>query len=420
MATVRLTDASIRKIITDAAGGTRAELTDATTTGLKIRATKDGRAVWSIKLRDQAGNQIRINLGEYPAVGISDARQACSIARHQVRHEGKNPNVEKSAAREAAMAPAVPTDAGLSLSALIDLYDKQVWTPNALKSRAEAINRIRSVFGKFLDRSLKSITRAELQIAVDDWPAKSSSAGAVRYVRPVLKWAGKRDYVAAELALLEEPRWLKKRSRFLSEDELHKLLPVLKASTRPHAAVMRLLLLTATRLEQAAQARWHEFRTVEGQMIWTIPPERVKRTKPTQAPRPHIIPLSRQAAALIEGRGTERSQPDDLIFQTSSSLALGNWDKEAKVIQKAAGVHDWHRHDLRRTAATSMGALGIAPHVIEAALGHAEIHSALAGIYNQSRYSDEVREALQKLADWLDEICPCQTGRASAERFRGS
>jgi integrase len=404
MATIRLTDASIRKIIADAAGGTRAELTDATTTGLKIRATKDGRAAWSIKLRDLAGKQVRINLGEYPTVGISDARKACTLARHQVRQEGKNPNAEKIAAREAARAPAVPQDTGMTLAGLIDLYDKQVWTPNALKSRAEAINRIRDIFGGFLDRPLKSITRAELQIAVDDWPAKSSAAGAVRYVRPVLKWAAKRDYVAAELALLEEPRWLKKRSRFLSKDELHKLLPVLKASTRPQAALMHLLLLTATRLEQAAQARWREFRTVEGQMIWTIPPERVKRTKPTQTPKPHIIPLSRQAAALIEGRRTERSQPDDLIFQTSSSLALGHWDKDTKVIQKAAGVHDWHRHDLRRTAATSMGALGIAPHVIEAALGHAEIHSALAGTYNLARYGDEVREALQKLADWLDGI----------------
>ena len=48
--------------------------------------------------------------------------------------------------------------------------------------------------------------------------------------------------------------------------------------------------------------------------------------------------------------------------------------------------------------------MGTEPHVIEAALNHAEVHSRLAGIYNKSRYQPAVAAALQMLADRLDGI----------------
>ena len=46
-----------------------------------------------------------------------------------------------------------------------------------------------------------------------------------------------------------------------------------------------------------------------------------------------------------------------------------------------------------------MGEAGVPPHVVEAALNHATIHSRLAGRYNQSRYRDDVKDALQTLAN---------------------
>lgn len=52
---------------------------------------------------------------------------------------------------------------------------------------------------------------------------------------------------------------------------------------------------------------------------------------------------------------------------------------------------------------------GAEPHVVEAALNHAVIHSRLAATYNQARYLPAVREALQLLADRLDGIA---AGRA--------
>ncbi|MDD2862672.1 MAG: site-specific integrase [Acidiphilium sp.] len=408
-----MTESTIRKAIKDAteAVGGQAELIDAATPGLRFRPTRDGRGIWSLMVRDQAGRNRRFGLGEFPTIGVSQAREQAGLIRHKVRQEGVDPTEERREKRAAAREP--DTVPETTLAGLLIKYGEHVG--GSRKSWGDAHRRIGSVFGSVLTRDLKTMTRAELQIVADNWPSKSSASAAVRYLRPVIKWGAVRDYAPLELAAIQQTGPAGRRSRFLSPDELGKLLKVLKSpiarpgsrggAVRPHVVVMRFLLLTAARLDQAALARWNEF-TVDqdGRTIWTIPPSRVKRTRLSQTPKPHIVPLSRQAAALIESRRTDDVKPDGLVFPSSSGRPLGNWDKETKIIQKATGVDGWQRHDLRRTAATSMGVLGIAPHVIEAVLGHTDIHSSLAGIYNQSRYEKEVGEALQMLADWMESV----------------
>jgi hypothetical protein len=52
-----------------------------------------------------------------------------------------------------------------------------------------------------------------------------------------------------------------------------------------------------------------------------------------------------------------------------------------------------------------MAELGVQPHIIEAVLNHVSGHKAgVAGIYNRARYEGEMRTALQRWADHLDQI----------------
>ena len=51
-----------------------------------------------------------------------------------------------------------------------------------------------------------------------------------------------------------------------------------------------------------------------------------------------------------------------------------------------------------------LGEMGEMPDIIEAALNHVSIHSALAATYNRSRYRPQVALALQRLGDALDGI----------------
>jgi integrase len=157
---------------------------------------------------------------------------------------------------------------------------------------------------------------------------------------------------------------------------------------------MRLMLLTVTRREEAAQIRWCDIDLTAA--TWTL--------RETKNNEPHIVPLSRQALALLRELKPEHSKTGALVFHTRSGGGLDNWHHETMAIQKQCGVGGWTRHDLRRTGATMLGDMGELPDIIEAALNHVAIRSALAATYNRSRYRPQVAAALQRLADALDKI----------------
>ena len=198
----------------------------------------------------------------------------------------------------------------------------------------------------------------------------------------------------------------------LSREELASLLPVLRSSNRPFAAAMHFMLLTLTRRAETALARWRDVDLTA--RTWIIPV--------TKNGESHTVPLSRQATDLlrarlpVDGQGKPKlPDPATLIFATSTGARLLNWDRETKALQGASGTKDWTRHDLRRTGATMLGEMGEMPDIIEAALNHAVIHSALAATYNRSRYRPQVASALQRLADALDGI---EAGAANVQPLR--
>ena len=51
------------------------------------------------------------------------------------------------------------------------------------------------------------------------------------------------------------------------------------------------------------------------------------------------------------------------------------------------------KHDMRRTMRTRLSELRVPEHIAEAVIGHAP--RGLARIYNQHRFADEIREALE-------------------------
>jgi len=59
-------------------------------------------------------------------------------------------------------------------------------------------------------------------------------------------------------------------------------------------------------------------------------------------------------------------------------------------------IPHWTFHDLRRTAATGMAQLNIAPHVVDKVLNHASgTIRGVAAVYNRFEYLDERRAALE-------------------------
>ena len=385
---VRFTDTAISKAIREAPETGRRDLADATCPGLRLRVTPAGKATWALACRDRHGRMRRFTIGAYPTKGISEARGEARTLHARVK-QGHDPVAERR--RDRAVGEAAKAGIG-TLTAVLNIYGEK--RGNAQKAWGEARKRIDLIFGSLLAKPTEMLSGRDFQLLADAYPAQSSASYAVRSLRPALKWATQRGFVPEEAARIHPPATVKRRKRVLSRDELAAVLPVLRNSSRPYAVALRFMLLTLSRRQEAASARWRDVDFTTG--AWTIP-----ETKNGEV---HVVPLPRQALELLRALKPENAPPDALVFATSSGAPLGNWDRETKALQEASGTKGWTRHDLRRTGATLLGEMGELPDIIEAALNHVSIRSPLAATYNRSRYRPQVAAALQRLADALDGI----------------
>ena len=78
---------------------------------------------------------------------------------------------------------------------------------------------------------------------------------------------------------------------------------------------------------------------------------------------------------------------------------MNGWSNlKTKFDKSVEGVAPWTLHDLRRTFATNLAALGTPIHVTEKLLNHVSgTVSGVAAIYNRHAYMDEMRAAV---ANW--------------------
>ena len=123
-------------------------------------------------------------------------------------------------------------------------------------------------------------------------------------------------------------------------------------------------------------------------------PDRTKNRKTFE------LPLSTQALAILQRQ--LRRNSTEFVW---TDKGYQDWDRAKQRLDRRLGIADWHLHDLRRTAATQLGELGILPHVVEQTLNHVSgAKAGVAGVYNRSKMTDAVREGLQRWADHLDQI----------------
>ena len=185
----------------------------------------------------------------------------------------------------------------------------------------------------------------------------------------------------------------KARDRVLSPDEIATIWKA--CGDDEYGKIVRLLILLGARRQEIGGFSHSEFTDIDGpQPTWTLPKARSKNG------RAHTLPLMPMALAII--RSVPRMVSRDQLFGTSAAEGFSTWGKSKAALDRRCAVENWRLHDTRRSVATGMADIGIAPHVIEAILNHQSGHKAgIAGIYNRSNYQREVRAAL---ALWEDHI----------------
>ena len=167
---------------------------------------------------------------------------------------------------------------------------------------------------------------------------------------------------------------------------------------KPFGPITLLLILTAQRRNEVVSMRWSEID--QDNKVWIIPADRAKNGVENR------VPLSEAALEIIKSQS--KIDKSDFVFPSSRSPEenpASGLSKAKRNLDDASGVTNWRYHDLRRTAASGMARLGIAPHVVEKILNHVSgSFGGVAGIYNRFGYEDEKRHALDAWAAALDRI----------------
>ncbi len=113
--------------------------------------------------------------------------------------------------------------------------------------------------------------------------------------------------------------------------------------------------------------------------------------------------LSTNGETSISGYSRGKRRLDEAMMKIARSEVeeSGNDPDEVK-------FEPFTLHDLRRTLATRLGDLGVAPHTVEAILNHARV--GIAATYNHARYEKEKRDALLRWERHIKKIIAARPG----------
>ncbi len=346
------------------------------------------------------GRQRRLTIGKLGAITIAQARKAAEIARGKVAR-GIDPATEKIAER--AKAKAEVTTAFETVAAeFIKRYAK----PNT-RSWQETERIIdRYVKPAWKGRALGDIRRSDVTALLDRVEDKSGPVMAdhvLAVVRKQFNWYAARDEDFRSPVVKGMARTKPKersRKRILSDTEIRALWTASeKIAPAAYGSLIRFLLLTAQRRDEAGQMQWAE---IDGE-VWTIPGERYKTALP------NTVPLSTQAKSVLDGVARFGA----FVFTTTGKAPFSGFSKAKAGLDERmldvlretdpkAKLEAWVLHDLRRTARSLMSRAGVPVDHAERVLGH--VIPGVRGIYDRHSFLEEKRDALAKLATLVDRI----------------
>ncbi len=229
--------------------------------------------------------------------------------------------------------------------------------------------RFKPVFGK---RKLDRLTARDISTIIDDISGNASRRAAFIAMRTFLNWCIRQEYLeTSPLSRLQCPRQ-RTRERVLTDEEVVEVWRGVPSGV--YGDIVKLLALTGQRRGQIA-ALSPTF--VRGELL-TWPSSRMKSN------RTHSIPITPMVAEILA------RYPKGLPV-------IKHWAWFKKKLDRNSGIYDWVLHDLRRTFATKLAEMGVAPHIIERILAHSSgTISGVAAIYNRYSFLPEMREALLK------------------------
>lgn len=388
---------------------------------VRVRAKADGGAL-SFRLAYRIeGKQRWITL---KAASLSDARAERDTYKELVKR-GIDPaleaKLEKDRQRQAQLAEQAALAKQQARITVRELFGR--WKKTDLIRRKDGGKEIERMFEKDVlpvlgDIPVEDVRKGHITAVTDALLARGVNRMArmiFSLVRQMFRFAVDRDIIEADpSANIRKAKIGSKeveRERVLSDDEVRELVRKLPNANLLHTTecAIWIMLSTLCRVGELIKARWEHLDLEAG--TWMIPAENSKNGKP------HLINLS--DFAVQQFRKLERLKESDKWIYPNRDNTRHVCDKTISIQIKGRQtdkIHsnrsqsndalllpggNWTPHDLRRTGATMMTALGVLPEIAERCLNHTE-ENKMKRTYQRHSYENEKRAAWQLLGERLE------------------
>ena len=398
------------------------------TDGLGLVVVPTGGKSWHLRYY-WLGKQKRISLGNYPEIGLREARTLRDEARALLA-KGINPHTDRKQKRHAVMLAADYT-----FKAVFD-----AWVEHRRKElkegRQSTLSQILRIFGKDVlptlgKMSIYDIRRPQLLgvlARIEERKAFTTAEKVRTWLSQLFRYAlviveGLEANPASDLDVVAEPKPPVSHNPYLHLPELPNFLQKLRRyNPRGWQTQLgiRLLFLTGVRTGELRLATPDQFDLDRG--LWIIPPQIVKQLqdemrkagkRPQDVP-PYIVPLSLQAIEIVRYLlGVMRPAQVHLLTHRSE-LKKRVSENTLNAALKRMGYEDQLTgHGIRGTISTALNEIGYPKIWVDAQLSHSDPNK-VSSAYNHAKYVEPRRRMMQDWADRLDLLEQGQVEAASA------
>lgn len=384
--------------------------------GLALRVYPTGAKNWHYIYTNNDGKKCYLPLGEYPDIGLADARQRRDDARRQLAN-GIDPLIERRTEKHEHKIAKTISDL---TSDYIEKHAK-VNKPKSWQEDERILNKdIIPLWGELKAKDIKQEDVIELVAAIRPRGA-AITLNTYKIVRKMFNYAKKNKIIKESpcdglTQTDDDIPTVPSRDRILSDDEIRTFWHGLDKASMSDATkrALKMILITCQRPGEVISMHSTE---IDGDW-WTFKPKATRITKET--PRDQRIYLTATAKALIgDAKGyifpspkeDEVTHKNEAMLEKSIAGAIRKNLKEYKRQRPArtanAGdvprmvkvkesrkinMQHFRPHDLRRTGATNLSKLKFSDEIVDAILAH--LKKGTIKIYNRYLYDEPKREAM--------------------------
>ena len=367
--------------------------------GLYLYVARTGSKLWRMAYRFNDKEKL-LSFGEYPIVSLKDARTKRNEAK-KLLADGIDPSRHKKEMKNAALLAEANT-----FEHVVREWHETQTIHNSPKDRKRKLSTFEfHLFPTLKRKPISEVTAQDLLLILKPLERKGKELIAhriIQYCGMVFRYAVATGRVtrniAADLRGAIRPHQGRHRATIVSAEKIGVLLNRLD-NYHGHFQVrcaLRLFPLLFVRSAELVRAEWSEFNLETRE--WHIPAERMKMRKP------HIVPLSSQAVAILKelhavtGGGT-------YLFPSRNSVRKPiHYSTPLQALRAMGyGKEEMCIHGFRSMASTLLNEQGFDPDWIERQLAHKEKDTSRIA-YNYAQYLPHRHRMMQAWADYLDSL----------------